>query len=314
MNEVVRPFELTDAQLEPRLDEMVEVTFADLTSQFLLLPRGDTFLTYEDFRDAYESLRLATHGFADLTVTNCWKSLMENARAFIALRAILGMSPPEWQDVTGEHTGISIRSGVTRGIEGRVKRNPRYFSKSAREATLKRVEAMLTTACELLRAGAPESTEGFVHRLDKIDTEEGTTSLRYAAQYHVPYAALLYERYLGRPFASHRDAVSELVGDVMESAIEERLTRAGIPFMKPGRAEQIPGFDQAPDFVIPDQSRPAVVIEAKMSSDDGTARDKVARILRLAQMRDQKARHAWQLVACIDGRGFGVRTRDVRDL
>lgn len=37
---------------------------------------------------------------------------------------------------------------------------------------------------------------------------------------HIPYAVLLYEHYLGRPFASHRDGVSELVGDVMESAIE----------------------------------------------------------------------------------------------
>ncbi len=35
------------------------------------------------------------------------------------------------------------------------------------------------------------------------------------------HSLLLYERYLGRPFAGHRDAVSELVGELMESAIEE---------------------------------------------------------------------------------------------
>jgi hypothetical protein len=30
---------------------------------------------------------------------------------------------------------------------------------------------------------------------------------------------LLYERFLGRPFAGHRDSVSELVGDSLESAM-----------------------------------------------------------------------------------------------
>jgi hypothetical protein len=39
----------------------------------------------------------------------------------------------------------------------------------------------------------------------------------------VPYAMLLYERFLGRPFAGHRDSVSEIVGDSLESAIEDVL-------------------------------------------------------------------------------------------
>ena len=63
----------------------------------------------------------------------------------------------------------------------------------------------------------------------------------HVAAAHVPYAVLLYERYLGRPFASHRDAVSELVGDVMESAIEECLSRARITFRKTKRAERMLG-------------------------------------------------------------------------
>ena len=46
----------------------------------------------------------------------------------------------------------------------------------------------------------------------------------------VPYAMLLYERFLGRPFAGHRDSVSELVSDILETAIEELLTRHGITY------------------------------------------------------------------------------------
>jgi hypothetical protein len=146
---------------------------------------------------------------------------------------------------------------------------------------------------------------------------EGLASLRHVASTHVPYAILLYERYLGRPFASHRDSVSELVGDVMESAIEERLSRAHITFRKTKRAERVPGFDQAPDFFVPTEFAPAVVIEAKITGDDGTARDKVARIKVLAEMRDRRVREGgttFELVACIDGRGFGVRRQDMRDM
>ena len=74
----------------------------------------------------------------------------------------------------------------------------------------------------------------------KFDTYKGTESLRYSAKENVPYAVLLYERYLGRPFAAHRDAVSELVGEVIENAIENLLRKRGVTYRKTGRAERIP--------------------------------------------------------------------------
>jgi len=57
------------------------------------------------------------------------------------------------------------------------------------------------------------------------------------------------------------------------------------------------------------------VIEAKITGDDGTARDKVTRIEKLAAIRDEKQRAgeaAFEVIACIDGRGFGVRREDMR--
>jgi hypothetical protein len=60
-----------------------------------------------------------------------------------------------------------------------------------------------------------------------------------------------------------------------------------------------------------------VVIEAKITNDDGTARDKVTRILFLAELgRRRAASHdsGFQTVACIDGRGFGIRRRDMENL
>ena len=130
-------------------------------------------------------------------------------------------------------------------------------------------------------------------------------------------AILLYERLLGRSFAGHRDSISELVGNLVENAIEEELSRAGISFRKTRRAERLPGFDQAPDFVIPNEFNPQVIIEAKLTEDDGTARDKVTRVQHLGTlgMAGQPVDESrFEVVACIAGRGFGVRREDMKKL
>ena len=118
---------------------------------------------------------------------------------------------------------------------------------------------MVDTACRHISAGATDRAPDTLHRMNKVDTSEGLTSVRGAADFHVPYAMLLYERYLGRPFASHRDPVSELVGDVMESAVEAQLTAQGVSYRKTKRAES-----------VPDEYSPEVVIEAKITNDDGS--------------------------------------------
>ncbi|MEV0876629.1 hypothetical protein AB0I85_02200 [Micromonospora echinofusca] len=315
----LRPYQLTSAQLLEQLDDMVSATFSDLTSQFMLLPRGSSFVGYEDFLAGYEAVRHATNGFASVSVDQCWNAIQNNALALVVIRCILGVSPPEWQDLTFEETGVRLPNNWARGIDGKVKRNHAFFTSSTGKTalTVERTTLLLRSACRALLSGAEEAPEGLIHRLEKIDTTDGLQSVRYVAQQHVPYAVLLYERFLGRPFASHRDSISELVGDVMESAIEEQLTLQRIPFRKTKRAERVPGFDQAPDFFVPDELAPSVIIEAKITGDDGTARDKVSRILRLASMRDQwiaKGRRGFQVVACIDGRGFGVRRQDLKDL
>ena len=58
-----RPFELAAAELEQRLEEMVDATFSDLVSEFLLMPMGNAFIKYSDFRDAYEVLKIHTKAF-----------------------------------------------------------------------------------------------------------------------------------------------------------------------------------------------------------------------------------------------------------
>jgi hypothetical protein len=178
----------------------------------------------------------------------------------------------------------------------------------------RRLKAMITAAVQTLGSGTGDVDRGLIlHRLDKVDTAVGIASIRPIADLGVPYPVLLYERFLGRPFASHRDSVSERVGDVVESAIEDVLSKVGVSYRKTKRAERITGFDQAPDFIIPDEFNPSVVIEAKLTEDDGTARDKVTRVQRLSTLRDERGLH-YDVVACIAGRGFKVRRNDMRRL
>lgn len=111
--------------------------------------------------------------------------------------------------------------------------------------------------------------------------------------------------------------LTDRIGDDLESPIEEILVAHGISFRKTKRAERIAGFDQAPDFIVPDEFSPKIVIEAKITQDDGTARDKVTRIQHLGQLSLAGAaggQPKYEVIACIAGRGFGVRREDMRKM
>ncbi|MGD0970847.1 MAG: hypothetical protein ABSA04_05515 [Desulfobaccales bacterium] len=98
----------------------------------------------------------------------------------------------------------------------------------------------------------------------------------------------------------------------------DTLNAAGISARKTKRAERVAGFDQAPDFIIPDEFNPQIVIEAKITEDDGTARDKVTRVQHLGSLSMQGLAPndppRFEVIACIAGRGFKVRREDMKKL
>ncbi len=104
----------------------------------------------------------------------------------------------------------------------------------------------------------------------------------------------------------------------VSTAIEAQLARSCVSYRKTKRAERVNGFDQAPDFVVPDEFNPAVAIEAKITEDDGTARDKVTRVQHLASLSykgvPKKGRPRFEVIACIGGRGFKARREDMKKL
>ena len=264
-------------------------------------------------------MKRATRNFTAVRPDTVGPEVFRQPVSLIVLRCMLGFTPPEWAHYTSEQTGVEITQGAARAIDRRIRMNPQKALSGVKEVTRKRIQALVSAACHALGSGAPEgsSSSATLHRLDQADTRDGLASVQSLAGLGAPYSVLLYERLLGRPFAAHRDSVSEHVGDIVENSIEDVLACAGITYRKTKRVEKVPGFDQAPDFFVPSEFNPSVVIEAKLTEDDGTARDKVTRVQHLEAIsvqRQGQGKPSFEVVACIAGRGFKVRREDMKKL
>jgi hypothetical protein len=253
------PFQLDLEELQRRLDEMVDSVWSSLQSNFLVLPRGPGFTSYNRFATAYDVLQTATHGFRQWDIESVWSAFERDRLVFLVIRTMLGVTPPEWGYLTTVE-GKRVDQRTARRLD-RVVRDEAARITPSMAATAR---ALLGVAVQLLSEAAPTQSHaddpltnrvglGVVHRFDKGDTRDGLASIQHVASMGVPYAMLLYERFLGRPWASHKDSISEMVGDVMEAAVEQQLTSAGVVYRKTKRRERIPGFSQAPDFIVPDE-------------------------------------------------------------
>lgn len=312
MREVAQPFEVTQAELEADTDRYIDAFISNLQSFFMVMPKGEDFVGFPRFQAAYQVLRRWTDGFCTLSSETALSAVREDSLVLVVLRTILGFTPPELAYLTDSQ----VDQSAARRLDKRAREGWSLFE-GTRETTHEQVAALVAAAVTTILGGAPGAAGEVVHRLDKVDTRTGLEGVRRLGETGVDYEMLLYERFMGRPFATHRDAVSEKVGDVLEGAVESKLRSEGIPYHKAGVGERFQDMDQAPDFLVPDAIDPRIVIEAKVAEDDGTARDKVTRVQHLAEIRGQRLREglpSFQVIACVDGRGFGIRREDVRKL
>lgn len=310
------PFEATEEELFGNLDYYVSNFIAGLQSFFLVMPKGRDFLEFARFERAYETLKGSTGNFAQFTFEAVLSAIDLDPLAFVVLRTILGLSPPELAALSSLPDREPVDQGSARRLDKRAREGKRLLA-GTNHMTQTQVRALVQAALNLITQGAPKTGETVIHRLDKADTTSGMETVRQLAKSGVPYAVLLYERLLGRPFATHRDAVSEQVGAILENALKAKLGYHLIPYHEARVAERFEDMDQAPDFLVPNPVQPAVVIEAKLAEDDGTARDKVTRVQHLGELRDRRVRSGqprFEVVACVDGRGFGIRREDVKKL
>jgi hypothetical protein len=218
---------LFDANLD--LNPLIDEVFGELKSGFLELPKGRGFVDYAVFERGYQALKKATRDFAEINTEQLISCVYATPIAFIVLRTILGFTPSEWADITSERTDTIVNQGAARSIDRHIRIEPLSALKDRGSGTDARTKAMIISAARLIEEGPRDIDKSLIlHRLDKVDTAQGLLSIRPIADLGVPYPILLYERFLGRPFAGHRDSVSELVGDVVESAIEDVLSKAGV--------------------------------------------------------------------------------------
>lgn len=306
---------------------------ASLQSFFVEMPRGSNFLDPGDFKAAYAVFRAETGKGRDLSPEAIRSAINRDPRVWIVLRAIAGMSPPEVASIVMEEAqqageSISIRADEARRLDARCRAGEQPLLADPSAGTLaaradhQALEAMITYLPQVISRGPAAVAPDRVHRLDQFDKRNGRASLIAAlAPDHSFYDELLYERILGRPFATHRDSVSSQVGDSLEDAVMGLLERAGVSARKTRYRERVPSFGQAPDILAPSDEEGVelveVIIEAKLAEDDGTARDKVARVKALRANEDARAAAGEpprQVVSVLDGRGFGVRAPDLADL
>ncbi len=210
------PFEASPAEVVAAPDRFIDAVFASLASEFLVLPKGKGFVEYADFQAGYEELEESHPRLHGSRIGTAHPVVRRVPICLIVLRSMLGFTPPEWAYVATQKTGVAVAQGFARTLDRRVRIGP--LSPLRLDGTTgQRIEAMVRAACELLTRRAPETAAGTLHRLNKADTSGGLVSLQNMAALGAPYPMLLYERFLGRPFAGHRDSVSELVGDACSS-------------------------------------------------------------------------------------------------
>lgn len=219
-------FEASFKEIKARPDIYVSAIFDTLESEFLVMPKGQGFVEYPVFEQGYEALKRATQNFKKLDPQSVFYAAVKKPVAIIVLRSMLGFSPPEWAYMASRHSGIQIDQGFARTLDRKIRMTP-LESLNVSGDVEKRLKMMIKIACKLLQEASPDVSKTEIHRLNKADTKNGLSGVKNLANIGAPYAMLLYERFLGRPFAGHRDSVSDLIGERMESAIEETLTKDG---------------------------------------------------------------------------------------
>ena len=182
-----------DLAFEPLVDEV----FPELRSTFIGMPRGEGFVDYATFEQGYQARKRATDAFANVTPATIEAAVAATPISFIVFRAILGFTPPEWVCVTTEMTGVVVDQGAARAIDRNLRIRPLTPKASGTSLTDQRIRAMISAGVQTLLAGASMEVPTILHRLDKVDTREGLKSLQPLSDLGVPYAMLLYERFLG---------------------------------------------------------------------------------------------------------------------
>src|SRR6266699_6070668 len=95
---------------------------------------GSSFIKYPDFRAAYEVLKRHTAAFTNFTEPAVSEALRENSRVLGVLRAVLGMTPPEWAELARTEGMSDITQGAARVLDRACRDTPEYVGSIERRS------------------------------------------------------------------------------------------------------------------------------------------------------------------------------------
>ena len=277
-----------------------------LSPLYHVVPWSDRIIDDEHFARVFERTARLAGDFRDLSAAELTRILSAYPASLMVFRLVTGYTWAELSDIILAKLSYRVSVQKLQQIE-RAERREDVPGKLP-DAVLENLGKAIAGVVEGTLMPLPDelAAAGFRTRQHKVDTTEGWSTVQACAAGGVSYRDLLYERYTGRPFSYVRDAMSERKGDILEDALEALLREHGVPFDRI-TDNQCPGFEQAPDFALPNRQEPEVVVESKLAEDGGTARDKASRIERLRHTCDERG---ILLVALVDGKGFR-RFKDV---
>lgn len=226
---------------------------------------------------AYTDAADQTHGFYDVSLSDLERVLLSHPRTLQVFRLLLGLTAAEFAEA------CAIVAGTSRFSKGSVR------AVEAGSIPSTTVAAVCASVIDRIMSGhlfPPTPGQSALRaKIEKPDTTEGWVSVRSYAAQGVPLSMFLHQRAYGGAFRQLLDATSTKRGDVLEEPVEELFKSAGIPYLRTGthnQAEIATRFQvtvkPAPDFVVFDGNDTLrAILECKVASDGGTARDKASR-------------------------------------
>lgn len=258
------------------------------------------------FHEAYTAASFSTRGFTDVDADTLSAALRANPTTLLIFRTITGLTKGEFAQATalvGAPQGLkSISDSKVMSMESQ---GTKVTVAQATLAALTLTQIMDGTLFGQNKVGALRVKQ------DKPDTVFRWTTVADLARDGVPYEVLLHQRHYGGAFRQVLDATSTRRGNVLEDAVEKLFTDNGVPHIRTGSHNQgdIEKRFQiqvapAPDFVVYDEASGTLLalLECKLVSDGGTARDKA---LRFERLRAEAVRLGGiPLVAVLSGMGW----------
>ncbi|MGH3680780.1 MAG: hypothetical protein ACRDT2_11105 [Natronosporangium sp.] len=270
--------------------------YADLARQ-LYVPALTPDFAYVHWREEYEldsvseayrAAYSATDGYTRVSVADLARAVQSEPRTTLVWRLLVGFTWVEFAAAT-EAVAVEAAGGFTPASADRLRRLERGQGKPVTPGEARVIAEVTAQAV----AGTlwPPVPDGRRTKQHRPDLAQGWETVRRFATDGVPLEVLLHQRLYEGAFRQLLDSTSSMRGDSLEDALADELDLYQIPYLRTGAHDQAEirsrfniTIQPAPDFVFHDATDTLrAMLEAKLTNDGGTARDKAGRFGSLRQ-------------------------------